>query len=147
MREEIIEFRNIKAQVPVCDWRESVQASGSLLVESGYITSDYIELIIRSIEEMGPYVVLMPGLALAHARPDPSVLKSGISLITLKEPVNYDCENDPVSVVLTLACRDGNEHLQLLGKLAEILAAPETMTGLRAAESEHQIDALINRQI
>lgn len=68
MREKLIELRNIKVQVPARNWRESVTASGMLLVKSGYITADYIESVLRAIEELGPYVVIMPGLALAHAR-------------------------------------------------------------------------------
>jgi PTS system ascorbate-specific IIA component len=142
---EIIELRNIKTRVSAADWRESIAASGSLLSESGYITSDYISLTIKSVEELGPYVVLMPGLALAHARPDESVIKTGISLITLREPVCFDCENDPVSVVLTLACKDAESHLEMLGILAGILANPDSMASIIEAESEEVIYKLINQ--
>ena len=39
--------------------------------------------MIRMIEEHGPYVVIAPGLALAHARPGPEVLADGLSVVTL----------------------------------------------------------------
>lgn len=140
----MIELRNIRTRVPAADWREAVRQSGELLAASNYITRDYINLTISSIEEMGPYVVLMPGLALAHARPDASVLKTGLSLITLEQPVNFGCENDPVSVVLTLACRDSESHLKMLGDLAVILADPEQFRLLAEADREEDIYNILN---
>jgi hypothetical protein len=40
--------------------------------------------MIRMIEEHGPYVVIAPGLALAHARPGPDVLADGLAVVTLE---------------------------------------------------------------
>ena len=80
---EVIEARNIKLNVDASDWRDSMIKSGQLLVDSDYITKDYIDLTIKCVEENGPYIVIIPGLALSHSRPDVSVKKTGIRLITL----------------------------------------------------------------
>ena len=101
---EVIEARNIKLNVDASDWRDSMVKSGQLLVDSDYITKDYIDLTIKCVEENGPYIVIIPGLALSHSRPHVSVNKTGLSLITLSKPVCFDCDNDPVDIVLTLAC-------------------------------------------
>ena len=103
---EVIEARNIKLNVDASDWRDSMVKSGQLLVDSDYITKDYIDLTIKCVEENGPYIVIIPGLALSHSRPDVSVNKTGLSLITLSKPVCFDCDNDPVDIVLTLAATD-----------------------------------------
>ena len=53
--------------------------------------------MINAVEELGPYIVIIPHIAIAHARPSDNVLKNGISLITLKEPVEFgNKDNDPV---------------------------------------------------
>ena len=82
---EVIEARNIKLNVDASDWRDSMVKSGQLLVDSDYITKDYIDLTIKCVEENGPYIVIIPGLALSHSRPDVSVNKTGLSLITLSK--------------------------------------------------------------
>ena len=64
---EVIEARNIKLNVDASDWRDSMVKSGQLLVDSDYITKDYIDLTIKCVEENGPYIVIIPGLALSHS--------------------------------------------------------------------------------
>ena len=49
-------------------WRNAVRAAAALLVEVGATTPEYGERCIGSAEELGPYFVLSPGVALAHAR-------------------------------------------------------------------------------
>ena len=93
-----------------------------LLVDSEYITKDYIDLTIKCVEENGPYIVIIPGLALSHSRPDVSVKKTGLSLITLSKPVCFDCDNDPVDIVLTLAATDDTFHLEKLQSMAEFIS-------------------------
>ena len=51
------------------DWRAAVTLAGEALVRSGSALPEYSTEMIRMIEEHGPYVVIAPGLALAHARP------------------------------------------------------------------------------
>ena len=41
------------------------------------------------VDEHGPYIVIAPGLALAHARPGPEVLADGLAVVTLAEPVPF----------------------------------------------------------
>ena len=56
---EVIEARNIKLNVDASGWRDSMVKSGQLLVDSDYITKDYIDLTIKCVEENGPYIVII----------------------------------------------------------------------------------------
>lgn len=125
--EPVIEERNILLQASVTDWEQAMRRSGQLLIDSGYVTAGYVESTINTVKEMGPYIVLGPGLALSHSRPDGNVLRTGISLLTLKEPVEFGSELGPVSVVLTLAAKDDESHLEKLAVIAEIFSVPENM--------------------
>src|SRR6218665_2588681 len=103
------------------------------------------------IEEHGPYVVVAPGLALAHARPGPAVLRDGLAIVTLAEPVPFGHPyNDPVRVVLALAGASSARHLQLVAGIANIFndsdaverlppppPAPEAPAPPRAFPSKH----------
>ena len=127
---ELISLHHINAQVEVSNWQEAIQAVGQLLLDSNNITSEYIESMIQSVLDFGPYIVLMPRFALAHAAPSEAVLKTGISLITLKNPVNFESDNDPVQVILCLACTDQKSHLELLSQLAQKLMLEDSIKQL-----------------
>nr|WP_328706950.1 PTS sugar transporter subunit IIA [Clavibacter zhangzhiyongii] len=78
------------------DWRAAVRLAGDALVRTGAATADYAEAMIRVVEEFGAYVVIAPGLALAHARPGPETLADGLAVVTLREPVAFGhAHNDP----------------------------------------------------
>ena len=141
---EVIEARNIKLNVDASDWRDSMIKSGQLLVDSDYITKDYIDLTIKCVEENGPYIVIIPGLALSHSRPDVSVKKTGLSLITLSKPVCFNCDNDPVDIVLTLAATDGTSHLQKLQSMAEFISDEENIEFIKNAKSAEEVAKAIN---
>ena len=59
------------------------------MIESGAILPEYYDAIIESTEEYGPYYILMPGMAMPHARPEAGVQSDAFSLITLQNPVVF----------------------------------------------------------
>lgn len=118
------------------DWRAAVRVAADGLVRSGAATADYAAEMIRMIEEHGPYVVIAPGLALAHARPGPSVLANGLAIVTLAEPVDFGHpHNDPVRVVLALAMVAADEHLAAVAALANVFNDSSAIADLAAADS------------
>ncbi len=67
MIEDIITIPLIQLRVKTTDWRDAIKKSGRVLVENGDVTQNYVEEIIRSAEKFGPYFVIAPHVALAHA--------------------------------------------------------------------------------
>jgi ascorbate PTS system EIIA or EIIAB component len=130
--------------VTAADWRAAVRAAGDLLVASGATTVDYTGEMIRTVEELGPYIVIAPGLALAHARPSPAVLRTGLSWAGLATPVAFGHEqNDPVGLVIGLAAVDHDAHSAAMARLARMLAAPRRFEALEAAPSAAEVRRLI----
>lgn len=122
MINEIIPGKNIQLKITVADWRQAITAAGQLLVAGDYTTEAYTQEMIHAVETLGPYIVVAPGLALAHSRPAPSVLKTGLSLVTLAEPVNFGSEeNDPVDIVFGLCATDNQNHIQIISQLVQFL--------------------------
>lgn len=144
MENQIIEEQNIRLKLHADGWEKAVRLSGQLLADSGYITEEYINLTVKSVIEHGPYIVLAPGLALAHYRPVPCVMKPGISMITLDTPVCFGCENDPVTVIFTLAAKDCDSHLGLLKAIAMLFSQEGAMEKLRQMDDESAAAALLN---
>lgn len=114
-------------------WRGALRLAGGALVSSGAATDAYTDAMIDMVEEHGPYIVISPGLAFAHARPGPAVLRDGLSVVTLASPVSFGHpHNDPVLVVLGLAVAGVGTHLESIGEIANLFN-DATVTGRLAA--------------
>ncbi len=131
---------HIALGVHVRDWREAVRAAGSLLEATGEITRGYTDAMVRTVQELGPYAVVAPGVALPHARPEDGVIRSCLGLVRLAQPVEFGNEvNDPVDLVMPFGSSRTPEHTQLLAELARFLGAPEHLDALRTARTEHEV--------
>lgn len=118
------------------DWRDAVHLACAPLVEAGAVTTDYPDRCIAMVEEHGPYIVLAPGIALAHARPEDGVLRLGVAAVTLTDAVAFGHEhNDPVDVVFAFGSPDAEQHIGLLSALARHLG-DDLADRLRAAEDD-----------
>jgi PTS system ascorbate-specific IIA component len=125
-------------------WREAISFAGEGLVAAGATTAAYTQAMIDVVEENGPYIVIAPGFALAHARPSAEVLRWGMSLVTLAEPVEFgSAANDPVSVVFSLAALDHDKHLELLSEFAARFGQENFVNTLLTCSTEGEIRALL----
>ena len=52
---------------------EVIHFSGQLLVNSGKVKETYIEKMEEAFHDLGPYMVMAPGIAMPHARPSGDV--------------------------------------------------------------------------
>lgn len=103
------------------DWRDAVGLVAKALARAEFARPAYAADMIRMIEEHGPYVVIAPGLALAHARPGPRSLARGMAVVTLAEPVKFGHpHHDPVHVVVGLASTSPEEHLATVAAVANV---------------------------
>ncbi|MFI8995753.1 PTS sugar transporter subunit IIA [Streptomyces sp. NPDC053542] len=141
---ELIPAEAVRLDVAAADWREAVRAAGDLMVATGTCTGEYTTEMIENVEENGPYIVIAPGFAFAHARPSPAVLRTGMSWVRLAEPVEFGHEsNDPVSLVVALAARDSGAHTEAMAALARLLGDPETERALREARTPEAVQAVL----
>ena len=141
---DLISPSAIRLDAEAADWREAIRASGELLVAAGATEPDYTEAMIRTVEEHGPYIVIAPGFALAHSRPDDSVHRTALSFVRLSTPIAFgNAANDPVTLVMALAAADGSAHGSALAALAGVLADPQRRRALDEARTSGQVLAAL----
>ncbi|MFD4423073.1 PTS sugar transporter subunit IIA [Agromyces sp. NPDC058484] len=128
----------------VGDWRAAVRAAGRALTRSGSTRSEYADRMIAVIEEFGAYVVIAPGLALAHARPGADVRSEGLAVVTLAEPVAFGHpHNDPVRVVVGLAVSNAEEHVASIARLANTFNDRRIVGRIARATSADEVRGLL----
>ena len=126
------------------DWRDAVRLAGDALVDSGCTTAEYTDAMIRMVDDHGPYIVIAPGLALAHARPGPEVRCDGLSVVTLAEPVEFGhAHNDPVRVVIGLAGVAAEGHLEAVAQLANAFNDAAAIPALAAATTRDAVRTIL----
>lgn len=134
----------------VSTWQDAVGLAAQPLLAHGYIEESYIQAMIASINETGPYIVLAPKVAVPHASPDAGVHQLGISLLQVKEPVDFSEDDDDdkkVQLIFVLAAVDSTAHLRALQELALILDDEEAIDSLIAASDPREILAIIDKII
>jgi PTS system ascorbate-specific IIA component len=129
----------------VDDWRAAVREAGRALARSGATREGYADRMIAVLEEFGAYIVIAPGLALAHARPGPDVVRSGLAVVTLAEPVPFGHpHNDPVRVVVGLAVSNAEEHVASVAGLANVFNERSAIDRLADARSVADVLAVFD---
>ena len=131
----------------VRDWVEAVKLAGAMLVASGVVEERYVDAMVRVTQELGPYAVLAPGVAMPHARPEDGAKRIGLSILVIKNGVNFGSPNDPVYVVIGFAAIDKTSHLNVLKELAELLDTPGIVEKLRNASSREEVVRIIKEYL
>ena len=125
---KIFTEKNIALDLEFDNAIEAIKKGGDLLFENGITTEIYTDEMIKSYKKFGGYMVLSPGIAVPHARPDYGVLKTGISFIRLKTPIYFgNIENDPVKLIFCIAGATNDNHIEIIQSLSEILSNKKLM--------------------
>lgn len=135
--------KNINVKNNVSDWKEAIKVAARPLKEGGFIKEEYIDAMIGNVVKNGPYIVIMPGLAIPHSRPEDGVLKTGMSFLKLDESVEFP-EGKDVKLLFVLAANDSNTHLELISELTDLLMEDDAMEKLSSAKSKEEVLACIS---
>lgn len=134
MLQDVLKESDILLQETCSDWKEAITKVAQPLVKESIIEPRYIEAMIQSVEDFGAYIVIGKHLALAHARPEDGVNQLGVSVMTLKEGINFgNEENDPVNIIFCLAAVDAYSHLKIMRSLINLINDEEKLAVLAKA--------------
>ena len=137
---ELLRPQLVDVALKVENWEEAIRKAGQLLVDDDAIEPRFIDAMIQVAKDLGPYIVVAPGIALPHARPEDGVKKSSIGIITLDPPIRFGNDrNDPVFLVVTLAAIDNQQHVDGLSELAAVLSEEALVTRLRSTREKDEI--------
>ncbi|MCT4599097.1 MAG: PTS sugar transporter subunit IIA [Vallitalea sp.] len=113
----------VQCMKSVPNWREAIKIASKPMLEQGKITEGYVEAMIQSVDEFGPYIIIAPMIAMPHARPEAGSLEIGLSVLKLEEPVSFTNNDENLaSLIIVLSCKEDGKHIEVLGQLAEVLS-------------------------
>lgn len=129
------------------DWREAVKQVGDLFEKQGIAESTYTDAMVHAVEEFGPYMVLVPGVAMPHAKSAQGVNKPGQVVVTLDTPVEFGHDkNDPVDILVSFAAdaegKKGAGHMDMIRSITEVLSDADLLDRIRSAKDDEALAAL-----
>ena len=135
---DLIKEKHIQLGVEINDWKEAIQKASAPLLLENKISQSYVERMIWSIHTFGTYMVILPKIAFVHAAIEDGVQKRGISLLRLKEDIDFgENKHDKVRVIIVLASTE-KEDLGIL-KLVSIFEKEDAYERLMNAETVVEI--------
>ncbi|QGH36082.1 PTS sugar transporter [Gracilibacillus salitolerans] len=121
MKESYFTEDNVQFNVEVKDWKDAIYKSVALLRKNGYVTDKYATEVIKNVQQYGPYIVISPGIAIPHTRPENGAIEVGVSLVTLKKPVYFKDSSSPVKVMISFSATDNDQHLEIIKMIVKIV--------------------------
>ena len=137
-------FNQLKREQLILDfdtrsWQTAVRTAGELLRDKEYVNQQYVDSMVEIVEENGPYILFLPGFAIAHAAPEDGANKLGVSLIRMKKPLNFEGSEIDIKVIVCLSIPDEQSHVFLLYQIYKCLTNETLFNELIACKTKDQL--------
>ncbi|MFI3237803.1 MAG: PTS sugar transporter subunit IIA [Lachnospiraceae bacterium] len=123
---------NILVDCTVKSQEEAIRTMGQMLVDTGYVETPYIEAMLEREKTYSTY--MGNGLALPHGveAAKKEVKASGIAVMVFKDGILWG--EEMAKIVIGIA-GVGEEHLEILGLIAEKMMDEETAKQLTTGDA------------
>lgn len=135
----------IQCQSGVENWEEAIRVSARPLLAKGAIREAYVDAMIETVRQLGPYIVIAPMIALPHAR-SADALAVGLAVLKLERPVSFGPEAE-ATLILPLSVTDDESHIAMLQLLACLLGDEERREAILAANDPESLYRLLTAEI
>lgn len=127
-------------------WEDAIHKTAEILLANGCINENYIDVMISLAHQYGPYFVISPRIAIAHAQPKDGVFKIGLSLSIFKNGLDI-MGKEKVQFLFVLATPDQSEHMHILQNIACLNEQTEVMDQMIEAGCEEDILYILNKMV
>ncbi|CAB1252597.1 PTS system, 3-keto-L-gulonate/L-ascorbate specific IIA component (PtxA) [Ruminococcaceae bacterium BL-6] len=123
-------------------WEESIRKGCEPLRKDGTVDETYAEEIIACIRKHGPYIVILPGIALPHSTEKAKgAHATAVGFMKTAVPVRFE-EGNPAKdaqIFFTLSSTNPDEHLDNMQKLYSVLTNENALERLKKIEKPEEL--------
>ncbi len=134
--------------MPVASWEEAIRISCKPLQNQKIVDQGFPDRLIESVQNYGPYIVILPNLAIPHTTQNAEgVFDTAIALTRFSEPIVFDPEDETKNAqfFFTLAAENETKHLENMASLFQILSEGDTLAWVMAIQNEKDLYACVDR--
>jgi mannitol PTS system EIIA component len=139
---EILTPKTVELGARLSSRDEAIRRAGALLVANGNVDERYVESMFEREESVSTY--MGNAVAIPHGTNDSKqwVTRSGLSIITVPEGVEYG-DGDVAKLVIGIAGK-GDEHLEILSKISLVVSEEENVEKIVNAETKEELLAIFD---
>lgn len=139
---EILAPGDVVVATTVGSKEEAIREAGAILVRAGAVDPGYVDAMLEREQSISTYMGNF--LAIPHGTNEAkdTIRRSALCLVRYDEPVDWD--GDPVRVVVGIA-GVGDEHLEILSKIALVFADTEQVQRVLDAPSSAELYAILQQ--
>lgn len=132
-KQEILHRDNILTGCKAIDRSDAIKQVGQLLVNSGYVGEAYVDAMLERENSFSTY--MGSGLALPHGveAAKKEIKSTGIAVMLFPDGVMW--EDEKAYIVIGIA-GVGEEHLEILGKIADSMMDEELSEKLLSGDAD-----------
>lgn len=144
MLKEIIEKKRYSFHKGFEKWEDAVEAACKPLIEEGVIEEEYVNSIVSSIKNFGPYIVIAPNICIPHAQEGKGVNETAICFMRTEEPVHFsDYPEHDARLFFVLASTDNERHMQNLVNMVGLIEDESVVEKMINSTSVEDLKALV----
>jgi mannitol PTS system EIIA component len=134
---EILSPENVELGASLSSQEEAIRRAGEILVENGHVEDRYIDSMFEREESVSTF--MGNDVAIPHGTNDSKqwVSKSGLSVITVPEGVEYGDGN--VARLIVGIAGKGEEHLDILSKIALVVSEEENVERIVGSKTKEEL--------
>jgi len=135
LSENLVQFHEGKLT-----WEEAIRYAAKPLLDGDYIEESYVDAMIASVKEYGPYIVIAPNMAMPHARPEQGSKKLGFSVTLFEEGIDFgETEDLRARLFVSLSCVDADTHLKMMQSLVMVLGDDEAFNKILNSTDKQEL--------
>ena len=130
------------------NWEEAIRFSGRVMKNQNLVTDRYIDQVISDVKEYGPYIVIVPGVAMPHSSAkNEGVIGTGIGFTIMPKTVSFEEGNEEKDAKLffMLAAKDSEAHMQNIANLSDMLMEEDMVGDLMKVRNMEDYVAVMNK--
>ncbi len=132
----VLKLSSIVLEGSATDRDGAITEAGNLLVASGNVDAGYVAAMHEREKSVSTYMGNL--LAIPHGTNEAKSMITKSSISVVRYPNAIDWNGNPVKFVIGIAGA-GNDHLELLGKIAEVFLDESQIANLEQASSPAQV--------
>lgn len=134
---EILTPENVELGASPGNRDEAIRRAGEILVANGHVEVRYIDSMFEREESVSTF--MGNDVAIPHGTSDSKqwVARSGLSIITVPEGVEYG-DGNVARLVIGIAGK-GDEHLDILSKIALVVSEEENVEKIVNSQTKEEL--------
>lgn len=140
---DILTLETIELKASIGSQEEAIRRAGTLLVENGNVEARYVDSMFEREKSVSTF--MGNAVAIPHGTNDSKqwVTRSGLSIITVPEGVEYGEDGEVAKLIIGIAGK-GDEHLEILSRIALVVSEEENVEKIVNAETKEELMAFFD---